>query len=62
MPDYHQMYLRLAAAQSDAIQSLIDTSNMLIEIHQEVEEMVMNAPEPNIVDIRRKDNGDHEDN
>ena len=48
MPDYHAMYLKLFGAQADAIETLTATTDRLVRAHQEVEEMVMSAPEPDI--------------
>lgn len=48
MPGCHTMYLKLFSAQADAIDTLKVTAERLVGTHQEVEEIIMNAPEPEI--------------
>lgn len=57
MADYHALYLKLFGVQADAISTLQATTQQLIQAHQEAEEAVMNAPEPQIIpfDSDRKD-------
>lgn len=52
MPDYHAMYLKLFAAQADAIDALKMVTEHLIQAHLEVEEMLLAAPEPEIALFR----------
>lgn len=49
MPDYHAMYLKLFSAQADAIDALQATNAKLIRAHQEVEDMLINAPESEVI-------------
>lgn len=49
MPNYPAMYRRLMGAQTDAIEGLRAITEKLIEEHRQMEEMVMDAPETDIV-------------
>lgn len=49
MADYNALYLRLAGVQADAIDILKMLEDRLITAHQEAEEEIMNAPEPQII-------------
>ncbi|MDL2258570.1 hypothetical protein LJC42_05395 [Eubacteriales bacterium OttesenSCG-928-K08] len=49
MVDYHALYLKLAGVQADAIDVLQDTTEKLIRVHREVEEVIMNTPELQII-------------
>ena len=55
MPDYHALYLRLMGAQTDAIEALVKTSSMLVKVHREMEEKVMDAPELNLTVLPRSE-------
>lgn len=57
MPDYHKLYLKLAGAQADAIDSLNEATERLIRVQQEAEEIILDSPEPQIIplDIAKKD-------
>lgn len=46
MPNYHAMYLKLFSAQADAIDVLRTTTENLVRTHQEAEELLLGAPEP----------------
>ena len=48
MPDYHAMYLKLIAAQADAIDILRKAEEKLIQTHREAEELMLSAPETDI--------------
>ena len=55
MPDYHSMYLKLAGAQADAIDTLKATTEKLIQAHQEAEDILLEAPDPNIRGLPQPD-------
>ena len=44
MPDYHAMYLKLASAQTIAIEALQAATNQLITAIQEAEDVLLEAP------------------
>lgn len=48
MPDYHSMYLKLAGAQANAIDALKVTTEKLIQAQREAEDILLEAPEPDI--------------
>ena len=56
--DYHTLYLRLFNAQTDAIQVLDSTSEMLKKVHLDVEEAIMEAPDTNITVLKRPEETD----
>ncbi len=58
--DYHKLYLTLFNAQTDAIQALDSTSEMLKQVHLDVEEAVMEAPDTIITALKRPDETDKE--
>lgn len=47
--DYHALYLKLAGVQADAIDTLKNMQERLIQAHQDAEEEILNAPEPQII-------------
>lgn len=51
MPDYKEMYLKLFRATEEAI-------SCLIEAQRECEEMYINAPEPQILVMKKYDSGE----
>lgn len=57
MPDYHELYLKLAAVQADTIDTLKETMARLIQSHREAEEIIMTAPEPKVVPLNPKQDG-----
>ena len=48
MPDYHALYLKLFAAQADAVDSMKAITDQMIRVHQEAEEAVLSSPETKI--------------
>ena len=48
MPDYHAMYLKLIAAQAGAINALQKATGILMQAHQEAEEIFLSGAEPGI--------------
>ncbi len=56
--DYHKLYLTLFNAQTDAIQALDNTSEMLKKVHRDVEEAVIEAPDTTITVLKRPDETD----
>ena len=55
MPDYPAMYRTLLASQADAIDGLKEIRDKLIQAHQQVEEIFISAPEPDIVVLKRNE-------
>jgi len=55
MPDYPTMYRKLFNAQTDAIEGLQAITARLIKEHQQVEEMYIEAPEPTLTVLERKE-------
>lgn len=53
MPDYPAMYRKLLASQADAIDGLKEIIDNLIQAHRQVEEILISAPEPDIVVLKR---------
>ncbi len=51
MADYPMMYRMMFNAQTDAIEDLQAVTKRLIRRHQEVEELYINASEPELVDL-----------
>ncbi len=51
MANYPAMYRKLFNAQTDAIEDLQAVTKRLIRRHQEVEELYINASEPELVDL-----------
>ncbi len=60
MADYHATHLRMFNAITDAIRTLDDTSDKLAKVQQEVESMVLNAPEDNLTVLGRPEELDKE--
>ncbi len=58
MADYHATHLRMFNAITDAIRTLDDTSGKLAAVQQEVENMVLNAPEDNLTVLGRPEETD----
>ena len=56
--DYHKLYLTLFNAQTNAIQVLDSTSEMLKKVHLDVEEAIMEAPDTAITVLKRPDETD----
>lgn len=56
MPDYYTMYLKLFAAQADAIDGLLEITENLIKAHRQVEEMYMDDPETAIIVLKHDNN------
>ncbi len=48
MSDYHKMYLKLASAQANVIDTLKAATEMLIKAQREAENILLEAPEPEI--------------
>ena len=55
MADYHAMYLKLAAAQADAIDALRKAMDILIRAHREAEEILLSAPQTDILILNPDD-------
>ena len=53
MPDYREMYCRLFRAAEQAI-------DVLLRAQRECEELYLNAPEPRLVELPRKEKKDSE--
>ena len=53
MPDYREMYCRLFRAAEQAI-------DVLIRAQRECEELYLNAPEPQLVELPREEKEDSE--
>ncbi len=60
MADYHATHLRMFNAITDAIRVLTDTSGKLAAVQQEVENMVLDAPEDNLTVLERPEEPDKE--
>ncbi len=58
--DYHETHLRLFNAITDAIGVLTDTSGKLAAVQQEVEDMVLDAPEDNTLELHPKNDGQND--
>lgn len=48
MPNYHRMYLILASAQADAVESLKEVTEKLMRAQQEAEDILVEGQEPDI--------------
>jgi hypothetical protein len=59
MPDYKRMYLHLFNAQSEVLVAICNIQKILLQSHQDTEEMAMDAPEDNTLQFGQR--GDKQD-
>lgn len=55
MPDYHEMYLKLASAQADAIDALNYTMKKLVAAMQEAEQILLEKQEHELLCLANTD-------